>query len=708
MSVGARFGFALLLTGSSSWGSAPASAPLRTGSVSHLSNPGSVVTIRDIIEVRDISGVSISPDGKAAVFRVDQPNVASNSIASTWYAADLLGPGATRQLADGGSLPIDMTLASAESPLWSPDSRSIYFRALKGDEVAIWRADIAGHIEQVSHDSGNVEEIRWNSTGTNLLYRVAATRSQIADAEADEGKSGVLIDGSVDPQDLLTQSRWFRGRLTTIRCDENQSHCGPLLSDTHDRWREINLLSGHVSDAPSPMTPTQQSPSASPTTAPALSSALASNSQRELFVIPVDSSASSRLQLRYKSVRGAPISTGCSYTRCGDVQPNTAQWRPAAREREILYVARSPTGASRISGWDVETDKVRHIADIPGLLGAGAGISRLYPSRCSATQTHLLCVTSDAAAPPRLESIDVQTGSRRVIHDPNAQLRRKLQGTRVQQIEWHDKWKRKATGVLVLPKGWSTGPLPLVITSYRCAGFLRGGVGGDVPELVLAGIGVAALCINSDRSLNDEAHPSGIAAGQRARLQSTLDAWEAAVDMLASRKVIDPGRVGVTGLSFGAEAARYAITFSDKFAVAAISHGGMDPMAFYFFGTRPKLAAAIGQIYALPFPAEPIQGQWLEISAALNVNRITAPVLLQTGEGEFRSKLQFVSSMLQVGKVIETHVFPHEGHQFVRPQAILTRADRNVDWLRFWLQGYEEPALRKREQYVRWWILRRK
>jgi hypothetical protein len=33
--------------------------------------------------------------------------------------------------------------------------------------------------------------------------------------------------------------------------------------------------------------------------------------------------------------------------------------------------------------------------------------------------------------------------------------------------------------------------------------------------------------------------------------------------------------------------------------------------------------------------------------------------------------------------------------------------ERNLDWFRFWLQGYEDPDESKRPQYVRWRALRK-
>lgn len=52
-------------------------------------------------------------------------------------------------------------------------------------------------------------------------------------------------------------------------------------------------------------------------------------------------------------------------------------------------------------------------------------------------------------------------------------------------------------GYLALPPGYSPGTrLPLVIVTYRCAGFLRGGVGDEYPVFPFAAQGFAVLCFS--------------------------------------------------------------------------------------------------------------------------------------------------------------------------------------------------------------------
>ncbi|HEY3814557.1 MAG TPA: hypothetical protein VGL66_15150 [Caulobacteraceae bacterium] len=58
------------------------------------------------------------------------------------------------------------------------------------------------------------------------------------------------------------------------------------------------------------------------------------------------------------------------------------------------------------------------------------------------------------------------------------------------------------------------------------------------------------------------------------------------------------------------------------------------------------------------------------------------------------------------GKPVERIYFPQGEHILIVPSERLASQGGNVDWFRFWLQGYEDPDPAKRPQYVRWEALR--
>lgn len=57
---------------------------------------------------------------------------------------------------------------------------------------------------------------------------------------------------------------------------------------------------------------------------------------------------------------------------------------------------------------------------------------------------------------------------------------------------------------------------------------------------------------------------------------------------------------------------------------------------------------------------------------------------------------------------VEMYVFPDEAHVKVQPRHRLAVYRRNLEWFRYWLQGYVDSDPAKVEQYRRWDDLRRR
>ena len=660
---------------------------------------------RELIEVRDISDVVISPDGHFSVFRVDAPSISGNNVRREWYVVSLDNNGKASKIAEIDGPVFDYWNYGVESfAQWSSDSRWVYFRALQGEEVAVWRASVDVVQQKLTNDAANVESFVVDPESPRLFYVVKETREAIKQAEKKEYEQGVVLGHTVQLGDALQHNFPYRGRMTTIRLDKGR--WVTLLDDVPPRVMVLELSKRAVHGASAEELARYRlltTHSLTVRTSPYAISINKSSDGRVAFLGLVDEKK--LRQVRWAESTGASTSIACEDPACTGPLINEVRWR--AGGKEILFVSQDPSGATALDAWSVSQGTVRTIVQTDGLLGARA-FARYQSILCPTTSTEAICTTADASGPPRLEAINLDTGVRRVLFDPNVQLRSRSFG-RLEHLRWKDKWGREGTGVLVLPRSSTQGVrLPLVITSYRCSGFLRGGFGSDVAEHVLAASGIASLCVNTDFALAAQPYPSGkiMPGGQHANVQVTLDFWEAAVDLLDRRGLIDPSRVGISGLSFGAQAVHYAISHSHKFSVAAAGHGsGLDPFLSYSmpYGELETLL----RIYRLPFPTSDPENIYQEVSPALNVSKINVPLLIQTDEGEFRFGLQYYVNMVQKKKPIEVIVFPKEAHQFVQPIHLLVRNARFIDWFRYWLQGYEDPDPAKTEQYARWRELRR-
>jgi dipeptidyl aminopeptidase/acylaminoacyl peptidase len=235
----------------------------------------------------------------------------------------------------------------------------------------------------------------------------------------------------------------------------------------------------------------------------------------------------------------------------------------------------------------------------------------------------------------------------------------------------------------------------LFVNYYDCRGFLRGGLGDEWPFASLAENGVSALCINQAPYRLDAVERYGLG----------LSAVRSVVDLLASKGEIDRTKVGMGGLSFGTEATLWTVMKSDLLAAASVTSIGMS-RNYYLFGTMR------GEVYLRPLkefwqlgsPEETAE-RWRLLSPAANLDKIKAPILMQMPEQEYVMALDYAIPLIRDQRA-DLYVFPNEPHQKFQPRHKLAAYERNIDWFRFWLQGYEDPDPAKRAEYKRWRVMK--
>ena len=180
---------------------------------------------------------------------------------------------------------------------------------------------------------------------------------------------------------------------------------------------------------------------------------------------------------------------------------------------------------------------------------------------------------------------------------------------------------------------------------------------------------------------------------------------EAAINRLTDAGIVDRTRVAVTGLSHGAEMVYYAISHTRLFRAAIASGPGWDPMLYDL--TTDFFRAYSSTQFGLESLTFDSHGQWARVSAALNANRVRAPLLINAADSEYAYGMQFVTAIRDQKKPIEMFVYPDEAHVKNQPMHRYEIYTRNVDWLRFWLQDFEDPDPAKSDQYTRWRALRK-
>jgi len=667
-----------------------------------VAGPSPAVTIspRRLLEVTDLDNLVISPDGRYVAFRTEQALVERNTYDTTWYVQALDGKSPPLRVADGGvPLRVSVTGLAMSSPAtWSPDGKWIYYRARLDGRVSVWRAAADGTgTRAVTSDPADVRDFTLSSDGKTLKYSVGATRKAVITAEESEYDHGIRIDDTVNIAAELFRSSKLYGRPTTERFLGNWFSMGPLLAKVPDRWRVVDLATMATRNLPAserpagPLTPADLSPDLPAAPVKILNGQLPQRYQitqnpsdgRIAMLLPGHKDkglADSRyVELAMLPDRRTSHPIFCTAKSCRHKDITDIHWRPGSDE--VLFTVTNYDRAQSIYGWNVVTGMVQPIALSDGL------------APCALSSDTLVCVAAEADHPPRLEAIDVKSGHRRILFTPNKGLDADIAATvPAKLIHWKDAQGREFTGQFFEARGVSAGhPPPLFVNFYHCYGFLRGGVGDEWPFATLAENGISALCINAIPEYRLDA---------AARYDQGRAAVESVVKLLSAEGRIDRTRVGMGGLSYGSEVTLWTLTHSDVVTAASVSGVSVTPTLYLFNSLRNAFRSQIRQDWQLG-SLEETPKRWREVSPAYQLDRIKAPILFQLPEQEYRLTLEY-SLPLAYRHQADIYVFPDETHIKFQPKHKLAVYERNVDWFRFWLQGYEDPDPVKKQQYAHW------
>lgn len=686
------------------WGRIGSVIALLLSNPAHAEPVTGLPGLEELVEMSNIDSLALSPDGRWLAYRVIERSLRRNETRVQWYAVATDGSAAPRSLGPPTVplwLPLfDVVLKAA--PVWSPDSSALYVRLVVNSAIAIHRLGIDGPDKKITDDPADVERFSLAPDGSHLNYNVRNARVDIARAQAREEREGVHLDKSVYTEGFrLTGNFRVDNRVTTIRgvdvTHNLEAGAGPLQS------RSIRLPSAGAMPAPNH----QERDSIIPGEAGASDQNLVLGGKVQTVTIRQTKAADPVLEVGGYTIE-VHMADGtvrpCRAFFCSGLSSSIRQVGVGRNTGEVvIFYEKDFSARTELYGWNPVSGKSRLIARADGSWDGGEGYDA---SHCLVSGGQAYCVHAGPAKPPRLLRIDLVTGKSHVLADPNAKLGAHDWGS-VRALEWRDDKGRPANGVLVLPPG-AKRPVPLVITTYRCRGFLRGGISWLTPEYRLAARGIAALCVNNVNTSQYERD----ARGQEiplAQHKAALASYKAIIDKLVHDGLVDGARVGISGHSYSANVVGYAISHSDLFAAAVIGGGlTIDPGSYFQTASAPdSWRKTAYPNMALPLPGVSPGPLWAEISPALNAARIKAPLLMLPPESEYAATLQLYTGIADAGGTVDEYIFPHEGHMANRePAHSYWRALRALDWFSFWLGGTLPQLPDRAAQFAHWQVLR--
>lgn len=318
----------------------------------------------------------------------------------------------------------------------------------------------------------------------------------------------------------------------------------------------------------------------------------------------------------------------------------------------------------------------------------------------------MVCEEEEPSEPPALFSINLRSGTSKQVFDPNRALRA-ARFPRVEKLVQIDSEGQRTEGDLVYPLNYIPGRrYPLVFTQYWSGGFLQGNTGNENPIFGYAKAGFFTV------SATDSEAPRNRAPGetglQRFKaswwhfhdLGEIQDSLDVITEDLVRRGLVDGSKVAYTGLSHGANQIDYALANGRRLAAVITSTCCTQP---YDWIDSPPLNAIAYEMMGTEPPA--VGGElsvWSMISPMMHVNDIHTAILVNAGEHERLGFQGLWTLMQQAHKPMETYIYPGEWHVKFQPVHVAAIQQRNIDWLRFWLQGYVDPSPAKTASYARW------
>ena len=639
------------------------------------------ISNRELVELVDVSGLSVSPDGRFLVFRTERADVGRNSYALRWHSVDLES-GAVRDIGSGGDpIYLDPGSVQSEIPVWGADRRTIVVRALIDGAVGLWRGDVRGGA-MTPLVSGDADVLDYSASPdrTAVVYRIGPSRDEIRRAEQREYDSGILVDSTVDLTQSLFRGGSINGRMATQRLVGYWFVKDGLLWRSPRQERRVDFLTGTdvAVGAPQPVPPF---------TLPSLPPPLSAVGPEGATAL----ASGEKVKRSLRATFGDGRTVACADPLCATASVSSLVWRPASRNVLVTFSDRERRQSLYL--WDTDANRLRAIVAADGLMNGG----RRSALPCAVSAAAALCVTAGPAEPPRVERIDFATGTRMVLFDPNAALRASYR-PHVRYLRWSIGGGEEAAGVLMLPAGVRRTPAPLYLNYYSCEGFSRGGEGDEWPVPQLLDAGYAVACINSVPFTGPQDAVQNYETGLRA--------VRALIERLSSDQIVDPSKVAMGGLSFGSEVAFWVAFHSDLLAALSVTSPQAEP-ASYWLGSMPgsDIPVTIRRVWGYGAPDE-TPDRWHAVSPAKNVDKIRIPVLFQMPEMEARRVPELYARLARQGTPTELYAFPDEAHIKVQPRHRLAVYDRNLDWFRYWLEGHRDPDPAKVDQYRRWDALR--
>jgi len=629
------------------------------------------MTTDDGLDMVQVGGAMISPDGSWVLFSKSELNWEENERETTWWRVSTEGGEPYRYIGDDGGGNFQ----------FSPDgSRLAFTRSVDDESQLFLLPTTGGEAVQLSEHETSIGSYAWSEDGSKIIFVATEPRTEEEEEAREAGYDAIFVDEGPNGQ----QS----GNWNNLWLIEVESGAERRLTDTDHRI-------GSFSVAP--------------------------NGDRILFTSRIENR---RNQQNLSEIQLLEVEAGTIRRLTDNSAPEgRLSWAPDGRS--FAYTARTdgewellldkiwvmdPDGGDRriVSGaFDGNIGNFVWAPDASAILFSGlhgtnnnlyrinlgsdsveqitSSVGSLAPSSFSRDRVKMAYVFQDFDTPADIWVGPTDGTGAVQLTDVNPTITDELVLGQGEVIRWESRDGTEIEGILMLPAEYQSGMLPLLLHIHGGpAGVFRNSFSAS--NHVWAGLGYAQLFPNVRGS---SGYDDDLLRGNLRDIGSgDYEDLMTGVDELISRGIADPDKLGLRGWSYGGILGGWTITQTDRFKGASVGAMVSDWTSEYGPGFNHDVR--LWYIGGTPWDNT---DEWRERSALTHVANVTTPTLVLHGINDRTDtepqSMMFFQALKDQGKITRYIRFPREPHGFQEPRHQRTRDVEEIRWIQKYVRNIE-------------------